>query len=140
MNKNDSLRMTPLDQMVSSESLQLLKAAIPYTPPDLQKFLSIWAKMQELSNALSLFPGSSGIQSMSVDTPKTSTADMLSDILQFASGETKKTLEQVSSALTAMQMFQSLQNDPISGAAVQETPDDGCTVQTEWKKGEEESK
>lgn len=42
MAEQDDFLMTPLDQMVSSESLQILKAAVPYAPPSMQKFLSVF--------------------------------------------------------------------------------------------------
>ena len=111
MNENESLKMTPLDQMLSSESLQVLKAAVPYAPPPMQKFLSVWSKIQELRNALRLFPKTTDMQAMSIDTPKPSAFDMLSEISQFAGGQTKENLENITSALSAMQMFQAMQNE-----------------------------
>ena len=107
----ETMKMTPLDQMLSSEPLQLLKAAVPYAPPAVQKILSVWAKMQELRYAMKLFPPASGLQAMSTDSPQTSFADMLSDISQFASGETRANLENISSVLTAVQMFQTMQQE-----------------------------
>ena len=56
MSGQDTFPMTPLDQMVSSESLQILKAAVPYAPPSARKLLSVFAKFQEFKTALSLFP------------------------------------------------------------------------------------
>ena len=55
MSGQDTFPMTPLDQMVSSESLQILKAAVPYAPPSARKLLSVFAKFQEFKTALSLF-------------------------------------------------------------------------------------
>ena len=112
MNENENFKMTPLDQMLSSESLQVLKAAVPYAPPSMQKFLSIWSKMQELRNAMNLFPQAPDMQAMSTaDTPKPSAFDILSEVSQFAVGETKANLENMTSALAAMQMFQAMQNE-----------------------------
>ena len=111
MNDYEPLKMTPLDQMLSSESLQVLKAAVPYAPPSMQKFLSVWSKMQELKNALSFYSRTPGLQAMSIDTPKPSAFDILSEISQFAVGETKTNLENMTSALTALQMFQAMQSE-----------------------------
>ena len=111
MSEEVSMQMTPLDQMLSSEFLQILKAAVPYAPSSMQKTLSVWVKLQELRNALTLFPRTSGLQAMSVDTPAPSFADMLSDIGRFTSGETRASLENMASAVTAMQMFQAMQNE-----------------------------
>ena len=49
------ISQTALDQMVSNDQAQMLKAAIPYLPPRGQQVISIYTKVQELSNALALF-------------------------------------------------------------------------------------
>ena len=36
MNEQDSVKMTPLDQMIAEDQLQILKAAIPYASPNVQ--------------------------------------------------------------------------------------------------------
>ena len=84
MSGQDTFPMTPLDQMVSSESLQILKAAVPYAPPSARKLLSVFAKFQEFKTALSLFPDSGSLSAMSVETPEVSSFEMLEEIRQEA--------------------------------------------------------
>lgn len=111
MAEQDDFLMTPLDQMVSSESLQILKAAVPYAPPSMQKFLSVFAKFQEFRTALSLFPATGGLQAMSLETPKSSAAGMLEEISRFAVGGVKENMENLCSALNTVQVFQAMQKE-----------------------------
>lgn len=111
MAEQDDFLMTPLDQMVSSESLQILKAAVPYAPPSMQKFLSVFAKFQEFRTALSLFPAAGGLQAMSLETPKSSAAGMLEEISRFAVGGVKENMENLCSALNTVQVFQAMQKE-----------------------------
>ena len=50
MNEEQMSCQTPLDALISQDSLQIIKAAIPYMPLKSQQFLSIYAKVKELSN------------------------------------------------------------------------------------------
>ena len=111
MAEQDDFLMTPLDQMVSSESLQILKAAVPYAPPSMQKFLSVFAKFQEFRTALSIFPATGGLQAMSLETPKSSAAGMLEEISRFAVGGVKENMENLCSALNTVQVFQAMQKE-----------------------------
>lgn len=112
MNEQDSVKMTPLDQMVAEDQLQILKAAIPYASPKIQSMLSIFAKTMELQRTIQLF---SHTQEMSIMSERDSTAvnpvEMLQTISQFASGEMKENLNSLMTAFTAVQMFQMYQED-----------------------------
>ena len=70
--------------MVESDRNQMLKAMIPYLPPSGQRFLSMYAKTQELINTMTLFQNRSyypDIQaaSVSVNDPM----EMLQDIRKW---------------------------------------------------------
>ena len=47
--------MTPLDQMIAQDQLQMLKAAIPYASFGLQPSLAILSKLLELQRTIQLF-------------------------------------------------------------------------------------
>ena len=111
MSGQDTFPMTPLDQMVSSESLQILKAAVPYAPPSARKLLSVFAKFQEFKTALSLFPDSGSLSAMSVETPEVSSFEMLEEIRRFAMGRSKENIESLISALSTLQIFQAMQQE-----------------------------
>ena len=51
----ESISQTALDQMVSNDRGQLLKAAVPYLSPQGQRMISIFSKLQELRNTIALF-------------------------------------------------------------------------------------
>ena len=55
MNEEQMSCQTLLDALISQDSLQIIKAAIPYMPLKSQQFLSIYAKVKELSNTISFF-------------------------------------------------------------------------------------
>ena len=65
MNEQDSVKMTPLDQMIAEDQLQILKAAIPYASPNVQSMLSVFAKVLELQRTIQLFSHSQEISMMS---------------------------------------------------------------------------
>lgn len=127
MPDQDTFPMTPLDQMLTSESLQIIKAAVPYAPPHIQQILSVCAKLQELKTALTLFPRSESLQAMSADPPKVSAADMLSEISRFAVGSSRDSMESLSRALNTVQILQTMQTE--------ESPD-GCPAEPTEETGE----
>ena len=57
MNEDRIAPMTPLDQMLAQDSLQMLKAAVPYFPADVQRVFALYAKMMELSHTIAMFSG-----------------------------------------------------------------------------------
>ncbi len=113
MNEQDSVKMTPLDQMVAEDQLQLLKAAIPYAAPRAQSMLSIFAKAMELQRTVQLFSRTQELSMMSQREPAAAAnpVEMIQSISQFASGEMKENLNNLMTAFTAVQMFQMYQED-----------------------------
>ena len=49
------LKKTPFDQLISTQSLQILKLLIPYTPPENQRFLAVYTKFLELQHTIDFF-------------------------------------------------------------------------------------
>ena len=89
-------QMTPLDQMIAQDQLQMLKAAIPYASFGLQ-----------LQRTIQLFSRPADLSMMSVDAPHVSPLEMLQDISRFAAGPQRDLLSQM---FQTMQMIQMLQN------------------------------
>ena len=92
-------QMTPLDQMIAQDQLQMLKAAIPYASFGLQPSLAILSKWLELQRTIQLFSRPADLSMMSVE--------MLQDISRFAAGPQRDLLSQM---FQTMQMVQMLQN------------------------------
>ena len=65
-------QMTPLDQMIAQDQLQMLKAAIPYASFGLQPSLAILSKWLELQRTIQLFSRPADLSMMSVDAPHVS--------------------------------------------------------------------
>ena len=55
MKEKSTPQMTTLDQMVNDDSLQMMKAAIPYVSPNGRKTLSLLTKFMELRKTMSMF-------------------------------------------------------------------------------------
>ena len=86
--EEDQKIMTPLDQMVTPDSLQMIKALIPFLPPGGQRFLSAYAKCSELCNTIRLFesPGPE-MHVMSAPAPNPSFSELLQALKPYASGD-----------------------------------------------------
>lgn len=124
MNEQDTVKMTPLDQMVSEDQLQLLKAAIPYASPRARSMLSIFAKTLELQRTIQLCSRAQELSMMSSgESPNPGPVEMLQSISQFASGEMRENLKNVMNTFTAMQMFQMCQEEGQSQRAEKEGED-----------------
>ena len=105
-------QMTPLDQMIAQDQLQMLKATIfrtlsPYASFGLQPSLAILSKWLELQRTIQLFSRPADLSMMSVDAPHVSPLEMLQDISRFAAGPQRDLLSQM---FQTMQMIQMLQN------------------------------
>lgn len=105
---------TPLDTQVSQDTLQIMKAAIPYMPQKGQKLLAIYAKIRELSNTLSYFRSSQpelSIMSISTVQPE----EMLNDMKKYASDCTRNQIDQLLFALNTIQLIQMYQENSPGG-------------------------
>ncbi len=69
-------QMTPLDQMIAQDQLQMLKAAIPYASFGLQPSLAILSKWLKLQRTIQLHLRAD-LSMMSVDAPHVSPLEML---------------------------------------------------------------
>ncbi|HIS25438.1 MAG TPA: hypothetical protein IAA57_00800 [Candidatus Pullilachnospira intestinigallinarum] len=114
MNEESFSPVTPLDAMVSQDSLQLLKASVPYLPAKAGRMLSVYAKMRELSNTISLFERAKPeVSMMSSHPPKNLLpADILGEIRQYAGGAAREAIDQLLFVLNTLQLVQMYQENP----------------------------
>lgn len=104
---NNYLTQTVLDEMVTDDNQQMLKAFIPYLPFRGQQFLSVYTKASELINTLSLFSDSCKdmeICSSDVSDP----LDMLEEIRPFTYGQSRQKLDQVTNMLAMLQILKTM--------------------------------
>ena len=102
------ISQTVLDQLLSTDQEQMLKASIPYLPYQSQRILSIYTKIRELSNAVQLYSSdhTTEICSCSESDP----LEILSEISQYCYGESRQKLEQLTNMMAIFQMMQILNN------------------------------
>lgn len=104
--------MTPLDEIVSDDRLQMIKAILPYLPPAQARFLAVAAKWQELTNALQLYPQAQGdFRAMNIDTI-TQTLDesaILKDLKLYGGTYGKQIADSVSQMMDMFQLISLMQ-------------------------------
>lgn len=110
----DQVAQTLLDQMVSSDQGQMIKAAIPYLPPKGQQIFSIYEKAAEFLNTVSIFgraDSGGGLSAMSM--PAQNPMDIINEVRGFCYGPSKDKLNQMVNMMAMVQMLQ-LMNQPYS--------------------------
>lgn len=129
MNDDFSYIMTPFDQYIATQSLQMTKLLIPFLPPHSQRMLAVYVKFQELSHTMSFF------RSMKYKT--NSTEDMFESLKPFLSPEDLDSFDQMQNMMSMMSMMQEMQNmpgmdfDPMSMMAGMFTQEDHTDQQEE---------
>ena len=116
MNQQEKTPMTDLDQMVSDDQIQILKAAIPYLSAPGQRLLSVYSKVRELQNTLSLFPQQSGDMRICGSGAETETQplNILNEIRPFCSGPAQERIDQIIQVFAMLQMVELFQNSENS--------------------------
>ena len=112
MNEDSVTPMTPLDSMVCQDSVQILKAAIPYLNGSGQQIVSVYAKALELMNTITYFQKNQPDVSAMSAPQHMQPADILNDIKQYTSGAMKQQLDQLLYALHTLQLSQIKQETP----------------------------
>lgn len=129
MNDNFSNAMTPFDQYISTQSMQMVKLIIPFLPPQSQRMLAIYVKFQELSHTMSFFRS----MSSHCHTPE----DMFDSLKPFLSPSDLESFDQMQNMMNMMSMMQEMQNmpdmdfDPMSMMTGMFTQEDNTNVQEE---------
>lgn len=114
--EQDPIARTALDEMVESDRNQILKAMVPYLPSSGQQFLSMYTKIQELQNTISLFQSkgrTADLQAASVSG--CDPLEILQDIRKCCSGESRRQIDHLTSLMAAVQMLQIMNEDPAGG-------------------------
>lgn len=108
----EHISQTLLDQMVSSDHGQMIKAAIPYLPPKGQQIFSIYEKAAEFLNTVSVFGKiGSGSDLCAMSMPAQSPVDTINEIRNFCYGPSRDKLNQIVNMMAMIQMLQ-LMNQP----------------------------
>ena len=107
MNEDHIAPMTPLDQMLAQDSLQMLKAAVPYFPADAQRVFALYAKMMELSHTIAMFSGGPAeLMMMSEESGTSQPLDILQQLRTYAGESQKEMIDQILFAFHALEILQ----------------------------------
>ena len=108
----EQISQTLLDQMVSSDRGQMIKAAIPYLPPKGQQIFSVYEKAVEFLNTVSVFgKAGSGTDMCAMSMPAQDPVDVINDIRSFCYGPSRDKLNQMVNMMAMVQMLR-LMNQP----------------------------
>lgn len=107
MNEEHISPMTPLDQMLSRDSIQMLKAAVPYFPAGAQRIFAIYSKVMELSYTISMFSDEPAELTMMSERPGASQPlEILQQLRTYAGDSQKETIDQILFAFHALEILQ----------------------------------
>lgn len=108
--EQENIAQTVFDQLVCDENCQMLKAVLPYLSFSGQRFLSTYAKTQELRNTIQLFARpQKDMQICSSQT--TDPMSLLEDIRKFSYGKSRKQLDQIVNMLAMIQLLQTVNQE-----------------------------
>ena len=94
-----------LDEMVNGDSVQILKAALPYLPSSGQSVVSVFAKFLELQNTIH-FPFFQRKTWKSVPEQKSDPVEMLTACSNACHGPAKEKLNNMINTLLMLQMLE----------------------------------
>ena len=100
--ENNRFMQTKFDSMVTNQTMQLVKAIIPYIDNNLATVLGVYIKFIELENTFRVN------QNVSIES-------MLEDIKEFLNDGDKETLETLMTVMEMMNMDDGAKQDILSG-------------------------
>ena len=112
MNDDFSHMMTPFDQYISNQSLQMTKLLIPFLPPQSQRMIAVYVKFLEFRHTISFF------RNMRQRT--SSPEDVFDGLKPYLSPSDLESFDQMQNMMNMMSMMQEMQNmsgmdfDPMS--------------------------
>ena len=104
--EQEPIARTALDEMVQTDRNQLMKAMVPYLPPEGQRFISVYAKAQEFMNTMAVFSGNRPRPEMTAAAlPNVEPVEMLNDLRRFCSDKNRRQIDQITSLLATIQLL-----------------------------------
>lgn len=100
MDKNQ-MKQTKFDSMVTTPTMQLVKAVIPYIDNPIGTYLGMFIKFIELQNA-AMINSNETIAAMNADKHK-GMENLMEDIMDFMGDETRETFENMKSMMEMME-------------------------------------
>ncbi len=110
MEQSESDKMTPLDRIISSRQLQMLKLMIPYTPPSSQRMLAIYAKFLELQHTISFFQSfHKDIRTQAFQKTLSSPLDIFDELRPYMPENERNSIDSILNVLNMMEMVSAME-------------------------------
>lgn len=110
--ENNRFMQTKFDSMVTNQTMQLVKAIIPYIDNNLATVLGVYIKFIELENT---FRVNQNVSIATMNANHKGLESMLEDIKEFLNDVDKETLETLMTVMEMMNMDDGAKQDILSG-------------------------
>lgn len=100
-----TLKVTEFDELIGSNSLQMMKAFLPFLEPSMQQWAAVYIQMQELQNAMALFQ-TPGQPPPWPKRPLPSPESLLEELRPYGGPAECANLDQMKQALETMKLYQ----------------------------------
>ncbi|RHF90796.1 hypothetical protein [Eubacterium ventriosum] len=110
--ENNRFMQTKFDSMVTNQTMQLVKAIIPYIDNNLATVLGVYIKFIELENT---FRVNQNVSIAAMNDNHKELESMLEDIKEFLNDGDKETLETLMTVMEMMNMDDGAKQDILSG-------------------------
>ncbi len=110
MKDDSSCIMTPFDQYISTQPLQMLKLWIPFLPPQSQRLLAVYVKFFEFTRTISFF--------RSMQQKELSPEDLFNTLRPYMPASDVESFEQMWGMMSMMQEMQTMEGAPFDPASM----------------------
>ncbi len=111
---HESMKLTKFDSMLTSRTMQLVKAVIPYIDGDTSTMLGMIIKFQELRNAAAL-RSTNAVSAMNADNSQSKMENLFHDIREFLNEEEQETMDMMMSMMEMMNMDEDARQNFMDG-------------------------
>lgn len=108
MEKENGVYMTPIDVIAGGNSLQLLKALIPYQKKESQMGLALLVKMMEFQNLMNFFKDSGEMSAQDASGEAPSFLEILTEIAPYLPPGQRETIQQLTPMIEIMKLLSSM--------------------------------
>ena len=106
--------MTMIDQVANQNHLQLIKAMLPYLPPENQKNLCYCIKMMELQNISAFYRSHTCCAQSIEDSSSASPAEILTDIRNYCDESEQSIIDQLLQTLSMLELYSAMSKAPLT--------------------------
>lgn len=108
MEKENGVYMTPIDIIAGGDSLQMLKAMIPYLKKESQMGMALMVKFMELKNLIHFFKDSGDMKAQSDSGETPSFFEILTEIAPFLPPAQREMVQSTAPMLEMVKLFSAM--------------------------------